>query len=299
MSELPEFRKPPVREVLIGVQFQPLPGLLPLDSASMLTELSKTADGDWRRPELRQPTGQMSMDGQSWDVATEPGLRSIVQRTDHCRQLQLENGWLVMSWIRQPDGEEYPRYKGLRAEFDPLFERLSQLISELLEPPDGADIVMSLGDHDSRLRPNFWEFSYVNAVPAEGHWSAPTDWHSIFPGLVARMPHLPAMKAQDCVVQTIALHDEFDGRVEVDLRRQDEHIPAAIHSGKTGKTGKKRADITAVRPSLSLRITVQGQVGRSVKTWQEGIDAGHRTGVVTFASLLSDKAKKEFGYVGS
>lgn len=276
-SRLPRFQKPPVREALLGIQFKPLGGLGPFEVAELLKTVSRVGGDAWHQIDARPAIGQLSLDGQAWTDVTPsfPPLRATIRNGDRSRLLQLENGWLTLSWTRREPRAHYPGYEALQSELRSYLSALEAAISDKGEAP---------------LAINFWEFTYVNSIPAKGAWMGPSDWHTWFPGLLGPLPHLAGRPA-GCVMQTISIHADFDGRLEVNLERQDEQSPGVHHDSQ----GNKKGDIVMVTPALSVRITAQGRIGPTIHSWEAGMCAGHEHASMTFLGLLSDSAKVAFG----
>lgn len=115
----PEFDRPPVVEMALGIQFQPLFGLRGI-SLSPLREV-------WREryPLVEEvpplPPGVERVGGQPLGVQLAfgpgPALRYWFMSDDGADLVQLQNDRLIINWRSVGDGRTYPRYAAMRETF--------------------------------------------------------------------------------------------------------------------------------------------------------------------------------------
>lgn len=270
-SEAPlKLEKSPAVEVLHAVQFQPSGRLTGPDFAPFLDGLA----GDWEPPGEIPLVGQVILDPvNTWAQAGASGgtgLRYTMFNRTRDRRLQIEDGWLVLSWLRSEAGGEYPGYEKFSAEFAQLLQMLKRLFKD-----------KGLGE----FVPNMWEMSYVNAVDrGKEHWMDVRDWSQVVPGLAGTNNHLPRREDGHSEIrcQWISQHNSFDGRLIVNLSQGIRRIAQA-----DGQQLGKHA--------IMLQLTAQGNVGRSVTDWESGLSAGHNAVLEAFRKILSEEVLKKWG----
>lgn len=170
---LPSFEDPPLTEVVWDLAFHQIP------------DLGASASGWWRDllrdeypqheihpalPPLIHPkvAAQMGV-----GIMLEPasgGTRTWNVSEDGQLVVQLQQDRLILNWRRLPEGDSYPRYERLAAEFERLVTKLNGLLKEKL---GGAAI-----------RPMRLEIVYQNMIePEEGIWADFGDVGAVFPWL--------------------------------------------------------------------------------------------------------------------
>ncbi len=116
-----EFEEPPVSEVAVGVQFEPLPELGPLQCGAFWNEVRAEYPETQLQPAL-QPQIERLDDGQVQLVANVigigvPPIRSWLITADGSKLLQLQNDRFIHNWRKLRGGQEYPRYSALEGAF--------------------------------------------------------------------------------------------------------------------------------------------------------------------------------------
>lgn len=263
-QNLPSFERPPVIETVLGVQFQPLPGL----RNAHLGAFWKTLGEDWPvvlDAPILEPIFERFTEGGSWRV-TGPHLTLTSNSTSRLQirnktkdaMIQIQNGRLHFNWLGQK-GQEYPRYKGVRPRFDDTLRRFTAFVEQL-----------SLGD----ILPNQWEITYVNHVPQGDLWRSPEDISSIFDGL-------PILRDSPTALRFEAFTGEWHFAIAPQQGRL--HIEAGfIRSGAPAES------------VFRLTLTARGPAN-NVAEMKTGLDLGRRTIVRTFAEVASKEAKKHWG----
>jgi uncharacterized protein (TIGR04255 family) len=148
--ELPDFDRPPVVEVVLGVEFQPVPNL----GAANLTRL---ADG-WveRYPLLEEmpPLPPSPLPGSQFDLpgvvvsVGAPAVRMWRLSAARDQLLQVQRDRLLLNWQRQ-EAATYPHYDQLRP---PFRDALSDLVTFVEREGLGT------------VRPTAAEVTYVNRL---------------------------------------------------------------------------------------------------------------------------------------
>lgn len=155
MEPLPDFERPPVAEVALAVQFEPLHGLRQVDLGrvyeAFAPEFPVVEEHPTRPPTSLEPV-EVSL--QLTNETLMPCLWFMTEERD--RLVQFQRDRLVVNWRREED-QPYPRYeKAVRAMLESAWERLAATVETLgLDP----------------LRPNVCEVAYVNPIEADERWS--------------------------------------------------------------------------------------------------------------------------------
>lgn len=169
-----EWKRPPVIEVVLGVQFAPLKhfnnghlgwfwremkGEYPnaTDAAPIQTVVESFGD----EPEFGFPgIGIAAARGDSRLRMTSAG--------DGSRMIQVQNGWLVVNWMKR-EGQPYPGYAGVLQEFERAFDAFRMFVAT-----EGLGTVT----------PNLWEVTYIDHVKRGTVWHEYSDVPRALPGLL-------------------------------------------------------------------------------------------------------------------
>lgn len=266
---MPSFRRPPVIETVLGVQFEPLRKM----TNAHLGAFWKTLGPEWMKvrdvPSL-EPELEFFGDEQTWGqfggrlkLTSDPASRIQVRNDTEDRMIQVQNGRLHYNWLGTA-GREYPRYTHVRPEFDKIVKSFRDFLSQ-----------EDLG----QMRPNQWEVTYVNHLPKGSVWETPGDWASLFSSL-------PAPQAS---VGAAAL-ESFGGQWHYRIGAKSGRLHVAIKHG--------RRTVPDEREILILTLTARGPIDPDLgegETLESGIELGRETIVRMFAELTSDAAHKYWG----
>ncbi len=265
-TELPTFDRPPLTEVFLALQHDPLSKLDTVRLAEFLLSrgpawepiAETTGVGQTREPVDEAPEWVLP---RTLEIDFHPGVRMRASSGDRDRMLQVENGWLALNWMVGAD-RPYPRYDQLRAEF---LTHLAAWKSFLQQ--------RGLGDP----RPNLWEIGYVNVFPRGGLWEKPGDWPAMLPTLFQPGP-VPLGSLQTSSGRWAYLIAPGIGRIQIILEHALRGGPAPVEC-------------------VVVRLVARGPIDDgAMATAMHGFDLAHEKIVTTFVSLLSDSAKRELGY---
>jgi hypothetical protein len=265
---LPKYDNPPVKETLLGVQFDPLPRLYVAHLAAFLGGLGEAWQAAPEVPAIGQaPPPEL---GEQWagpafrlQVAGPADLRLRAIDGARDRLLQLENGWMVVNWRELRAGAKYPDYQQRKGEFAALFQMWVEFVR-----------AHGLGE----MSLNMWEVSYVNFIDREpGVWTSVPEWHGLLPGLLG-----PMSLASAGPLQTLEGRWRYaigvDSHLQIDLQ----------HRART---------LAGEDETLLERLVARGPIDRSrPETMAEGFDQGHEAIVLAFGEVASDSARKRWGY---
>jgi uncharacterized protein (TIGR04255 family) len=153
-TPLPEFELPPVVEVALGIQFDPIPQL---DSAQIIELWADDLRARFPHVQELQPITPAV----EWFGAPSPipfaihfggkGLQTrwLFSSPGQNQLVQIQQDRFVRNWRKIGEGETYPRYPQIKQGFQEDFERLSTFLSK-----------KALG----ALVPNQCEVTYVNQI---------------------------------------------------------------------------------------------------------------------------------------
>ncbi len=164
---LPEFRSPPVTEVALAVQFEPL-DISPVHLGLIALRLRELGYGRIEQhPPLQPVVEQFGAPRSPVQVRLElgpPAVRHWFTSDDGNRLVQLQPDRFIHNWRKVASGDEYPRYEVIKETFT---ERL-------------ADFTGFLADEQlGEFRPNQCEVTYVNHVRQNDGWRTASDLASI------------------------------------------------------------------------------------------------------------------------
>src|SRR5437588_6071127 len=122
-DELPDYANPPVVEVILGVQFDRLPGLQNAHlgafwKALNAAEWPRVADAPPLAPQFEKFAESEKWANFAMQVMVTHNLASRVQikNKDGDRLIQIQNGRVHFNWLGQ-GGAAYPRYNKVREGF--------------------------------------------------------------------------------------------------------------------------------------------------------------------------------------
>jgi len=154
-KDLPDFADPPVVEVALGVQFEPLPRLDTPAIARFWFEDIRSRFPEWTSaPTLPPAIEWFGVPGQPRVIFQwGPGAmlsRAIFQDAAKKELLQLQQDRFVRNWRKGGVGDTYPRYETIRATFIEELNAFRRFLT-----------AQGMGE----LVPNQCEVIYVNHIP--------------------------------------------------------------------------------------------------------------------------------------
>jgi uncharacterized protein (TIGR04255 family) len=126
---LPQYRKPPVVETALAVEFAPLPGWSLLNYGTMWEEFRKEYPNSEVHP-LQIPFGTPLMVNPA-----DPPVRCFFTNSEGSQLVQSRSGAFVKNWRARPGNEEYPRYSTIRPSFTRDLEIFRAYLSRNGFPP--------------------------------------------------------------------------------------------------------------------------------------------------------------------
>ena len=157
-KDLPNFEGPPVVEVALGVQFEPLAKLDGPWIARFWLEHVRDRFPEWiEAPALPPVIEWFGIPGQPRGVMFRLGQGAVANRAvfhdaSQTGLLQLQQDRFVRNWRKVGDGHAYPRYESIRDSFALEVSQLRRFLTE---------------NQIGELVPNQCEVTYVNHIPVE------------------------------------------------------------------------------------------------------------------------------------
>ncbi len=263
-SALPHFDNPPLAETVLGAQFKPSPELI----NSVLALYWGGLGSEWQQVQEVSPLElqhERFGDQQGWarlgevriSVSQELALRLRINNAKNSRMIQVQNGRFHYNW-RQTEGETYPKFPAINAEFEKSLRGFESFIS---------------GRGIPRLQYDQWEVTYVDIIRQGTVWTEPSDWPRMFSGL-------PLPKVQSLSPEMFSYGLTFE--IEPHLGRL--HLKIAH-----GFLGKPAENVRVIR----LELTARGPVSTSLSV-SAGLDLGRSCIVRTFDAITSAECHRHW-----
>ena len=264
-SDLPDFERPPVVEVALSVQFEPL--ALQPKHVAILWESCRTEFPQWEDQAPIGPAfelfGPGNVDARTFFVNAPP-RRAIFRNAAGTELKQYQADRFVRNWTKAPLAPTYPRYESVRSPFANDLRALIEFAGR-----------QSLG----AIAPNQCEVTYVNLIPlADGAADTVAAVLSAWDGSFSDS-FLPEPESTDIAahfVMTEAGQREPVGRL---------HVSAGVVIFRDAHTR-----------ALQLTLTARGQpLSSGVDGVLSFLDLGRRYIVKGFASFTRPEMHKIWG----
>jgi uncharacterized protein (TIGR04255 family) len=264
-TDSPEFRDPPVIEVVLAVTFRPIPGFRIVHYGQLWERHFKEAFPTVLEQARVQPLiEQLDSPGRGAELTLELAMTPPLPRAwfigpDASQLVQVQNDWFARNWRKVEADREYPRYPNLRQPFAKDFRQFVDYVRQaVLEP----------------VEPTQCELSYINHIVAPDGLQL-----SDILTIVQHRPtdDLPSPEAMRLAVQyVIARGDEAVGRLHV-----------------TAEPAVRRAD---GRPVTVLTLTARGRpLSRDLDGVLAFFDLGHEQIVHAFERLTTQRMHELWG----
>lgn len=260
-DKLPKFRRPPVVETALGVQFVPLPSLSNAHIGWYWGELLGAKDWPQVIEQPRLIDLPERFDDVNWSnlpigfSVPLPSGRFQFVRVDQERMVQVQNSRFIYNWRRGEN--EYPTFEKILPEFGSHLDGFAQFCKQKLN----VELVHS-----------FWELIYVNHIFQGELWKQPSDWPKVFPGLL--VPN---------VSEEISLFETANGEWQFRLRDSRGRLRVSIMHARFQERNQQEA--------LVIQLAARGSIGME-KGYRisDGLNLGHTAIVKTFANITSKHA---------
>jgi len=268
-SDLPDYTSPPVTEVVLGVQFNSIQGLLAPHLGLIWNEFKADFPIVDQQPPLEpvfetfgnNPAAMVPMPRFIFGVPTP---RAYLINKDRTQLLQVQNDRFLHNWRKMGEADQYPRFERMLDKFNDGLARLNALIGA-----EGMGMIV----------PNQCEVSYINQVPVSSG-----DTEKTFTDLLAPWVRPPSLED---------LGPPEDSRILMRYVIRDE---AAVPVGRlivTAEPGWKPDGSPVVQLTLVARgkpLESEGLAGVA-----KFLSVGRRHIVMGFDQITSESMHTEWG----
>lgn len=262
-DHLPDFTDPPLDEVVLGIQFSPVPGYTAIDSMDVWSlfkgEFPNVEEHSVLEPQFETFGGANVQAGPKIRVGSLPiGSRLWFLSEDGNHLLQFQPDRFVANWRRQPNAQVYPRFEGLCEAFEANVGKL-------------RDHLKRRFDHNLEI--NQVEVGYINIIPVD-EFSEMNGWLKMWENTKIEIEAL-----------NISFNEVFKSNDEKPYARLNHQIQSVYTSN-----GKRRA----YRLSLVFKGKPAGEdIASAIAFLQTGRDA-----IVTrFGEITTERAQQAWGRV--
>ncbi len=261
-TRAPEWKRPPVIEVVLGVQFDALPALTNGHLGWFWGDMHADFPNSDDVPPI-PPVVETFGDDPSFGfpvLGFRPASgdsRLRMTSADGTKVIQVQNGWLVANWTKKGD-TEYPGFTGVKNLFDDAMQQFAVFLKN-----------RNLGG----IKPNLWEVTYIDHIPAGTVWNTLADVPQIFPGLFGN---------GRC---TNGTNEGVDATWAWRLSPNPGRLRLSVQSARTS--------LEPQRDILLVRSVARGPLGADNDgALDDALNLGRSSVVDTFMGLTSDQAKR-------
>jgi len=270
-DNLPKFERPPLIETVLGVQFQPLPGL----GNAHLGVFWKRLGPDWPFvadvPPL-EPQFERFAESETWagigihlKLSQDMSSRLQIRNAAQDRMIQVQNGRFHYNWLGQSGGK-YPHYREVRQAFHRALDEFSRFLAEELR---------------AGLQPNQWEMTYVNHLPKGTVWNELEDCAELFRTRPLLQSGLGGTRLES-----------FGGEWRYEIPPQKGRLHVQLKHGRLASPQGREV--------LILTLTARGPIGNNEGQGldlEKGLDLGHEVVVRAFYEMTSEAAHQFWGLI--
>jgi len=165
---LPDYKNPPVNEVVCGILFETIKQFL-VPHFGLLWEKFRAEYPRCRHVDPLLPVIESSTRTQADTMISEVPLPRIWFLHDDGRIIQVQRDRFHHNWRKLKPTDEYPRYRTVFQMFRIHFDTFQKFLEE-----------HRLG----RIIPRQYEMTYVNIIPQGEGWETEEDMHKVFPDFI-------------------------------------------------------------------------------------------------------------------
>ena len=208
MNPLPDYEKPPVIEVVYGLQFSPLPELrtplIGLFWQSIKADYPKFKEMPPLAPLIERFDQEAPTEQPMLEFLQEAPLPRMFFLDDHENWvMQIQNDRFLHNWKRVTDDDVYPR-------FDVVSDKFFQAWRKFCE--------FCRSENISKPKLNQLELTYINHIPVRENRPIGEEVTAIFPDIVWRKEHEFLPVPESLSWKTSFLLPKKQGRLHVSLR---------------------------------------------------------------------------------
>jgi uncharacterized protein (TIGR04255 family) len=255
---LPDYEKPPVIEVVSGIQFKPIKNL----TGPFLGILWEKFKADYPRIKEVAPLAPVveSFDEEPVrEMASFENLFSLTRTWFETRDgnglIQVQRDRLHHNWKKEKDTDQYPHYEYVISNFRKCLEKFEEFLQE-----NALDFIQPLQ----------YELTYINHIPQGEGWDKLSDLGNVFRDFSWARDERRFLPDPEAINwQTSFILPQRSGRLHQSIR-----------------LGKRRSD---GRPTLLLEFTARGMAGdKSRSAMWSWFDMAHEWIVCGFADLTAE-----------
>lgn len=264
---LPSFRKPPLTEVALAIQWEPLPNIgvhhLGLLWQQFRDRFPTVQHQGELSPMMERAGTSGAMNEPQIQFARAPVPRLWFLDTNERELLQIQRDRFARNWRKIQTGDVYPRYENhIRPSFESDFNTVVQFFRD-----------QRLGE----LAPNQCEVVYVNHIEPAAPWSTHAELGQIFSSGIA----LPALSCG-------AKPEQGQFELVYSLSNEDDEFAGRLRVSCT--PGTRQADGA---PIYQVRLAARGwPIGPDIAGALKFLDFGREKIVRTFAEITSTEMHK-------
>jgi uncharacterized protein (TIGR04255 family) len=163
-NELPNYKSPPVEEVVCGVLFDPIKRFL-VPHFGLLWEKYRAEYPHCRHVDPLMPIIESSTGSRPEEIISEVPLPRIWFLHDDGKIIQVQRDRFLHNWRKLNSADEYPHYQAVYEMFSSHFLKFQEFLNEY-----------QLG----KVIPLQYEMTYVNSIPESDGWETLGDTYKIF-----------------------------------------------------------------------------------------------------------------------
>lgn len=260
---LPDYKYPPVNEVVLGVQFDTLGGFSAVHPGLFWQKIRDDYPRHSVHPQIA--SSKETFEG----PIAQPGIEAVISNTPPMPRswflddpenhlIQLQSNRFLHNWKKMTGEEDYPHYSNIFPEFKKQWLVFLDFVSE-----------ENLGD----VNLNHWEVTYVNYICQGTGWNDLGDIHKIFPFL--------------------------SNNVLEDHLKTPERLNIALTYAYPGELARLYIEISTVyrksdkSPLIHFKLTARGQlITNDNEELYKKLDFGREMIVKNFTDLTSSESHK-------
>jgi uncharacterized protein (TIGR04255 family) len=268
--DLPSFKRPPVTEVVLSIQFSSIPGFGTVHIGLLWQEFRGVYPKVSEQPPLVavfETFGAIALTKPQirFEMVPAPMSRFWFEPQDGVHLLQVQQDRVIHNWRKQDD-EPYPRYEPIRAKF---VDEIKTILAFLEREGLGS------------IQPNQCEVTYTNVIVLPDGTNPHDHMECITPlwGVWRAESELAPIENAGLNVRYLLRSEDIPvGRVYVDFQ------PVFVSQD--------------AKPAIKLEITARGKPqDSSVEGAFRLLDAERRAVVRTFARVTTEEMHAEWGII--
>lgn len=261
MKSFPKYERPPIIELVLGVQFSPIPGFTSGHSGWFWNE---HLGSEWSAsdapplPEQTESFGPPVTQSMRFELHSAISPRLMAEHESGAKLIQVQGSRFHYNWKKRDSS--YPHYETVFQEFNQHLQGFRLFV----------ETKAKLG----AVSLNQWEITYLDSVPKGSLWNDPSEWPDIFPALFPRVEALDGMHAEQLKSELIYEISPKRGRLNI--------------SGSLAMVNDEQ--------TLLVRMTARGPIHKESRGGLDSImSVGHDAIGTAFDRATSAKAKAYWG----